>query len=126
MRLLLLPLAVLLAACDTPGPDFRGVEPVRISVGQSVFDVRVDGLRAEAIRLNAEWAPRLEAVASRGVMAIEEVSGCQVRDLDGDPAQMTARLNCGGRKAPLPRGTEYSCDVFAVSGGLAELSCEPL
>lgn len=126
MRLLMPLMAVLLTACDTPGPDFRGVEPVRISVGQSVFDVRVDELKAEAIRLNAEWAPRLEAVAPRGVMAIEEVSGCKVRSLDGDAAQMTARLNCGGRKAPLPRGMEYSCDVFAVADGLAELSCEPI
>ena len=119
-------LAVLLMACDTPGLAFRGVEPVRISVGESVFDVRVDGLRAEAIRLNTEWAPRLAAVAPRGVLAIERVSGCKVQQLDGDAAQMTARLNCGGRKAPLPRGTEYSCDVFEVFDGLAELSCEPI
>lgn len=119
-------LALLLMSCDTPGLAFRGVEPVRIAVGKSVFDVRVDGLRAEAIRLNTEWAPRLEAVAPRGVLAIERVSGCKVRRLDGDAAQMTARLNCGGRQAPLPRGTDYACDVFEVFDGLAELSCEPI
>ncbi len=120
-----LPLTMLLcSACNTPGPGFRGIEATRITVGGSTFDVRVDGPRAEAIRLNTQWAPRLRAVAPQGVAAIERVSGCRVRKLDGDAALMTARLDCGQPLAPLPRGNTYDCDVYAVVDGLAELACE--
>ncbi|WP_324751515.1 hypothetical protein [Roseovarius sp. Pro17] len=111
-------------ACNTPGPAFRGVEPVRITVQGDTFDVRVDGLQAEAMRLNTRWAPRLDAVAPQGTAAIEQVSGCRVRKLDGDAALMTARLDCGQRLAPLPRGNTYDCDVYEIVGGLAELTCE--
>ncbi len=121
----LLPLTMLLcSACNTPGPAFRGIEPTRITVGGSTFDVRVDDTRAEAIRLNTQWAPRLGAVAPQGVAAIERVSGCRVRRLDGDAALMTARLDCGQPLTPLPRGTTYDCDVYRVVDGLAELTCE--
>ncbi len=121
----LVPLAMLLcSACNTPGPGFRGIEATRITVGGSTFDVRVAGTRAEAIRLNSEWAPRLDAVAPQGVAAIERVSGCRVRKLDGDAALMTARLDCGQPLAPLPRGNTYDCDVYTVVDGLGELTCE--
>ena len=121
----LLPLTMLLCgACNTPGPAFRGTEATRITVAGSTFDVRVDGPRAEAIRVNMQWAPRLDAVAPQGVAAIERVSGCRVRKLDGDAALMTARLDCGQPLAPLPRGNTYDCDVYKVVDGLAELTCE--
>ncbi len=117
-------LALLLAGCNTPGPAFRGIDPVRITVRGDMFDVRVDHLRAQAIRLNMRWTPNINAVAPQGVAAIERVSGCRVRKLDGDAAVMTARLDCGQRLAPLPRGQEYDCDVYEIVDGLAELSCE--
>ncbi|WP_203227970.1 hypothetical protein [Roseovarius dicentrarchi] len=121
----LIPLAVLLcSACNTPGPGFRGVEATRITVAGATFDVRVDGARAEAIRLDRQWAPRLDSVAPQGVAAIERVSGCRVRRLGGDAALMTARLDCGQPLAPLPRGNTYDCDVYAITDGLAELTCE--
>ncbi|MFX0540817.1 hypothetical protein ACEWPM_003660 [Roseovarius sp. S4756] len=114
-----------LMACDTPGPTFRGVEPVRISLRGDVFDVRIDGVRAEAMRLNARWAPNLDSVAPNGVAAIEEVSGCRVRKLYGDAALMAARLDCGQKLEPLPRGFSYTCDVYEIFDGLAELDCRP-
>jgi hypothetical protein len=89
-----------------------------------MFDVRVDGTRAEAIRLNTRWAPRHSAIAPFGVAAIEKVSGCRVRKLSGDQALMTASLDCGQPLRPLPRGTQYDCDVYTVTDGLAELNCE--
>ncbi|WP_255009904.1 hypothetical protein [Roseovarius sp. M141] len=120
-----LPLAMLLcSACNTPGPAFRGIEATRITIGRSTFDVRVDGARAEVIRLNTQWAPRLDSVAPQGVAAIERVSGCRVRRLEGDAALMTARLDCGQPLTPLPRGNTYDCDVYTVVDGLAELTCE--
>lgn len=115
---------VYLAACNTPGLGFGGIAPVRITVQGSVFDVRIDGSRAEAIRINTQWAPRLEVVAPQGVAAIEKVSGCRVRKLDGDAAQMTARLDCGQALDPLPRGNTDNCDVYNITDGLAELTCE--
>ena len=134
MRSLLLCLAALcFAACDTPGPGFRGVPATRVAVGQSVFDVRVDGNRAEAVRLNAEWAPRLEAVAPRAVKAIEQVSGCVVTKLGGDAALVQARLKCGkggGRAEPLPERLDYDCDfedgyvIHSTGEAITELRCE--
>jgi hypothetical protein len=118
-------LSLLVAACDTPGPGFRGIDPVRIKVRGDVFDVRTDGVTAEAMRLNTRWAPRLSGVAPHGVAAIERVSGCRVRTLDGDAALMTARLDCGQKLAPLPRGFSYDCDVYEVFDGIAELTCRP-
>ncbi|MFD0859124.1 hypothetical protein [Roseovarius aquimarinus] len=123
--MILLAAAVMLMACNTPGPGFRGVEAQRISLGGDVFDVRVDGLRAEAMRLNARWAPRLSSAAPNGALAIEKVSGCKVRALDGDAALMTARLDCGQRLEPLPRAQSYRCDAYKIFDGIAELECRP-
>lgn len=127
MRVALPVLLVLtLVACDTPGPGFRGIDPVRISVGKSTFDVRVDGRRAQAIRLNMEWAPRPAAVAPRAVAAIEQVSGCRVARLDGDQAVILAKLECGtGARPPRPDLRAFDCEVEPLGGGLADLTCRP-
>ncbi len=113
------------AGCNTPGPAFRGIDPVRISVGKSTFDVRVDGTRAQAIRLNPEWAPRREAVAPRAVAAIEKVSGCTAARLDGDQVVIVARLDCGDGPPPAPRAVNYTCRIDPYGGGYADLVCEP-
>ena len=125
---------LLIAACNSPHPRFHGVEPVRISIGQSLFDVRVKGRAAEAIRVNPEWAPRMEAVAPRAIMAIETVSGCTVTRLDGDQAQAFARLECGGAPAPAPKPPApviHDCaieDAYASPGlgeAITEMTCTP-
>lgn len=116
----------LLLGCNAPGLEFRDVPPTRIHIGQSSFDVRVRGTRAEAIRLNAEHAPRLAAVAPRGVIAIEKVSGCRVRRLDGDSALMQAWLDCGGRLEPLPHTHEFECTIDVVYETFADLNCEAI
>ncbi|MDQ2090709.1 hypothetical protein [Marimonas arenosa] len=132
--LLKLGIYLTLTACNTPSLGFRGVAPVRITAGQSTFDVRVDGNRAEAIRLNREWAPRLEAVAPRAVVAIEKVSGCEVTKLGGDQALITARLRCAGDATPMtvaPGRIEYDCDIDDVyvnrslAERIAEMTCTP-
>lgn len=129
-----LPLLIGLAGCNTPSPGFKGVAPVRISIGKSTFDVRVDARRAEAIRLTREWAPRLEAVAPRAVAAIEKVSGCEVVKLDGDAALIEARLKCTGDAQPMvvePGRIEYDCDIddVYINRGLGEriteMTCTP-
>ena len=116
-----------LAACNMPGPDFRGIDPVRVTIGKSTFDVRVDGPRAQAIRLNMEWAPRRDAVAPRAAAAIERVSGCRVTRLDGDQAVILARLDCGrGAPPAMPDPASLDCDVVFVGGSEADLICDPI
>jgi len=127
-------LLALLGACNTPSPAFRNVEPVRITVGKSSFDVRVDGNRAEAVRLNREWAPRIGAVAPRAIAAIETVSGCEVVKLGGDQALVMARLKCSGDVQPMdvqPGRIDYDCDIDdayirgASGERITEMTCTP-
>ena len=123
--MILIVAALGLIACDTPGPEYRGIDPVRVSLRGDVYDVRIDGVRAQAMRLNARLAPRLASAAPSGVLAIERVSGCRVRKLYGDAALMTARLDCGQRLQPLPRRGIFECDAYEIFDGLAELECRP-
>ncbi|MGH1457629.1 MAG: hypothetical protein ACRBBT_01870 [Paracoccaceae bacterium] len=109
-------LALGLAGCDTPTPAFRGVPATRIEVENSVFDVRVRGREAEAIRISSEYAPRLEGVAPRAVWAIERASGCHVTALSGDQALIHARLKCSP-KGPL-EPSPYRCRSGDTYGGL--------
>ena len=129
---IVLSLAMLLAACNTPSPGFRGIAPVRVTVAPSVFDVRVKDRQAEAIRINSEYAPRMGPIGPRAAIAIEQVSGCKVRRLGGDQAMIRAALDCDGRGAPPPVPPSYSCAVLTrpASGGPAagsrEIICDPV
>lgn len=125
MRLCVLLFLALLAACNTPGYEFRGIDPVRVSIDKSTFDVRINGTYAQAIRLNPEWAPRFEAVAPRGAMAMQKVSGCKVARLWGDQAVMLARLDCGAGVPPLLPGRAYECELEHIHGGYGDLICLP-
>ncbi|RKF14655.1 hypothetical protein D6850_07160 [Roseovarius spongiae] len=128
IRVVLLILVMVLAGCDAPSPEFRGIAPHRVEIGLSRFDVRVSGARAEAIRVNGEWAPRLAATAPGGVAAIERVSRCKVRRLRGDQAMMTADLDCGGAPRPLPpeRPKYLDCGSVDLDEGSAEFICDPV
>jgi len=120
-------LLLLLTACNTPSPGFYGVEPVRMHLGGSTFDIRVKGRRAEAIRLNMEWAPRLSSVGEKAVLAIEKVSGCEVTRLKGDAALVEARLDCGsGPPPPRPPSGELFCEMdLHENGETGSLYCVP-
>ena len=85
------------AGCNTPSMGFRGIEPVTLTVEGSTFDVRVNGTRAEAIRTNAQYAPRMGPMGDRASVAIEKVSGCIVKRFGGDQAVIFAELDCGSR-----------------------------
>jgi hypothetical protein len=115
----------LLIACDTPTREYAGIDPVRVHVDQSAFDVRQRGDTAQAIRLNTEWAPRPEAVLPRALVAIEQASGCEVTRMDGDQVIIEARLKCGNDAARAPRTLEYKCDYRVIFRGRAELTCLP-
>ena len=116
----------LLAACDTPSADFRGVPAHRVSMGGSEFTIRIKELRAEAIRTNPQWAPRMAATAPQGVAAIEAVSGCRVDKLTGDQAMMQARLDCGDGPPPAPLfPLDLECEAYEIDTGYGALDCRP-
>lgn len=121
-----------LAACDTPGLDFKGIEPTRIEVSGTLFDVRIRGRMAEAIRLTPDPAPRWLRVGAKAGFAIEKVSGCKISRLGGDTAVVTAHLRCAGASMPpaLPPKLHYVCDIDApytirgTSIGVTEITCD--
>ena len=73
-----------LAACNTPGQPFRGLPATRVTVEGSVFEVRIAEDRAEAIRVNTQYAPRFGPIRERARIAMAEVSGCEVKTVQGD------------------------------------------
>jgi len=87
-------MAIGMSACNTAGPHFRGLPATRITVEGSTFDVRVRDELAEAIRVNAEYAPRFGPIKLRAGIAMAQVSGCKVKDVRGDQAQATGILDC--------------------------------
>ncbi|UWR29687.1 hypothetical protein K3758_15290 [Sulfitobacter sp. W002] len=95
MRLLLIIAVVIgLAACTAPSRDFRGLPAQRITVDGSVFDVRVRGERAEAVRVNTQYAPRFGPIRARAGRAMAQVSGCEVKEVLGDQALAFGVLDC--------------------------------
>lgn len=129
--LFLLPL---LAACNTAGPEFRGLPATQITVQGSTFDLRLRGNRAEAIRVNAQYAPRVGPIHARAAFAMTQVSGCRVRALSGDQVQVVGTLDCGQRPAgwqPGPAPPSYSCVEIRQwlhpeqKGLYAEFDCDP-
>jgi hypothetical protein len=87
-------LPLLLMACNTPSREFRDVVAQRVTVDGSSFDVRLRGTKAEAIRVNVQYAPRFGPIEGRAARAMELVSGCAVRTLTGDQAHAFADLSC--------------------------------
>ncbi len=125
---------VLLGACNTASPAFRGLPATRMSVQGSTFDVRVKGNSAEAIRVNSQYAPRTGPIHARAAFAMTQVSGCRVKAISGDQALATGRLDCGDRPtgwtAP-PAPTSFSCVAIRQwltpdqNGLYAEFDCDP-
>jgi hypothetical protein len=103
-----------LAGCaSAPGPDFAQVPATRVVVESSEFDIRVAGRTAQAIRVNAQYAPRVGPLGLRAAFAMEQVSGCAVRSLQGDAAVLIGRLQCDadGVTGPgsAPQGGSLDC-----------------
>lgn len=132
MYLRVIIIALLLAACATAGPQFRGLPATTVTVDGSTFDVRVSDGTAEAIRTNAEYAPRFGPIRARAGKAMALVSGCEVKEVRGDQAQAIGILKCGKGKRHVPmqplaldcvpvRGTE----VAQLGGSRIEISCDP-
>ena len=90
-------LGLLLAACAAPSPHFKASPATRIVVDQTVFDVRVRGELAEAVRRNAQYAPRFGPLRAQAGFAMAQVSGCKVLTVTGDQAVALGTLDCDGQ-----------------------------
>ncbi|MBC7132153.1 MAG: hypothetical protein H5U16_03490 [Roseovarius sp.] len=118
---------LLAVACNAPSPGFRDIAPQRVTLGESVFDVRIRGRHAQAIRVSREWAPRMAAVAPRAASAIAALSGCEVPRLWGDQAMIEAVLVCTAR-ARSARGVArpHVCRAVPTQRRLTEMACHPV
>jgi len=94
MRYLVVSLLLLLAACTGRQGYFSGAQVTRVSLGGSVFEVRLRGNLAEAIRINPEYALRLGPLRALAEEAMAVVSGCEVTTVLGDQAVMIGVLDC--------------------------------
>lgn len=131
---LVLAFGLVLVACNTPGRHFEGLPATRVRIGEMHFDVRVRGELAEAMRINAQWAPRLSGVADPAALAMAHVSGCRVTEIRGDQSLVLGILDCGDRATThhmSPVVTEFDCYVVDrwKSRGLNQrttiLDCDP-
>jgi len=104
----------LLAACNMPSPGFRGLVPTRVVIDGSVFDVRVAGNEAEAMRINAQYAPRFGIIEGRAKRAMAQVSGCDVTKVTGDQALAFGRLKCKGSTVPRKLPTRIPAKELVV------------
>ncbi|WP_170419056.1 hypothetical protein [Ruegeria atlantica] len=85
---------LVLVACSAGTPHFRDAPATRVAVNGSVFDVRVRGELAEAVRINTQYAPRLGRIRDRAALAMAQVSGCPILDVLGDAAVTVGVLGC--------------------------------
>lgn len=108
-----------------------------MNIGGAAFDIRVRDNLAEAIRTNAQYAPRRGSLAAQATFAMETVSGCKVRDLKGDQTYLIGQLDCDGsgevyRPARGAGSTELECltlDAYvsaATGEHVLDLECDPV
>lgn len=131
-RVLLPSLALLSASCNLPSVEYRGITPKRVTVQGSVFDVRQRGNRAEAIRINPQYAPRFGPIRDRAGLAMALVSGCRAVSVTGDQAQAFGRLDCGsGAALILSNPQSYDCvplrgsSIPEIGQIRVDLDCDP-
>ncbi len=124
--LLLIVMSLLLVACNTPGPHFRGLPATRVTVEGSTFDVRVRDRLAEALRINPEYAPRFGPIQTRAGVAMQQVSGCKVTEVRGDQALATGLLDCGSGppKQAMTVGLHYECYAVIALGPETGYQCD--
>ena len=119
MMRIFLPLLLLVAACNTPSLHFAGLPATRIAVGNSVFDVRIKGKLAEAIRVNTYYVPRADPVLKEATLAITLVGRCEVTGVLGDQAVVTGVLDCASETQVIQSPADYGCqavDPTALGG----------
>lgn len=121
---------LVLMSCAQATPHFAGIPATRVEVDGSVFDVRVRGNLAEAVRVNRQYAPRLGPIRDRAEIAMAHASGCPVIEVLGDAAVTTGVLGCdkaeGRRLLHTVHSTpNYECFDYWSADGYDEFQCYP-
>jgi|GEM_PF-2061559 len=90
---------MVLTACDSPSPAMRATRNATVDVGGMTFGVHWNETEAEIYRTG--WAKRNQwaSIPANAEIAVKQVTGCAVKSMDGDPALMTARLDCRSQTA---------------------------
>lgn len=90
----LIALVPLVSGCDSPMPGLQGEQHETVDVGGMTFGIHWTATEAEIYRTG--WINRSEwpNVTSNAEIAVKQVTGCEVKSIVGDPALMTARLDC--------------------------------
>lgn len=91
-----MPIALLIAACASPAPEFFGAQQSRVELGGIRIAVFQRGNRAEAIRLDRIPAARHREMPVLLVQAMEQATGCTVirPTMAGDTTEIRATLRC--------------------------------
>ena len=123
MRLLSFFVILALGACNTPTPEFYGVDPVNVTVDGSDYKVYFAGDRAQTVRTNSEMEPNADA-EEKITQSIEIASGCDVvGDLRGDVVLANARLDCGKGARPWPTEIELIIECETVGKHARRVYC---
>ena len=92
-------LLMILAACDSPAPQFMGAQRTEVTRDGRTYVVHQQGEAVEVIRLG--YARRGEHAAIRATMIdmIPVVTGCALigSTVKGDSGELRARVNCPNR-----------------------------
>jgi len=94
MRRILLLAPLLLTACDSPSLSMAGANSEQVQVGGMTFGVHYRGTTAEVLRLDRDWRPSYAEVSANARIAVQQVTGCRVAEITGDPAILKATLDC--------------------------------
>ncbi len=90
---------LLVAACDSPSPQFMSSDTSvkKVTVEGSTFSIHRRENWVEVYRTSFEALPRIPVILSRAKIAIEQATGCQVVEgsLSGDQAIQRAEIDCG-------------------------------
>lgn len=115
-----------LGACDSPSVAFMGATKTIVVIENSTFSVHRRDDQVEVYRTSFEMLPVREQVLRRAALAIEQATGCAVKNgsLAGDQALIKASLACHGQtEAPLiPTHLRYECtliDGWDIATGMA-------
>ncbi len=95
-----------LTACDSPSPEFRSKDTTtqEITVEGATFKIHRRENYVESYRVNFEALPSVSSVLRRAKIAIEQSTGCPIRQgsLTGDQGIQRAQLDCNKDLPPVP------------------------
>ena len=100
MKLMIVPLMVLLVACESPAPQMFGAQKHEIVLGGIRFVVFEKAGRAEVLRMGYLRRPERAVVPELMIDAVERATGCRVqRDtvvtgLPGDTGEARMAISC--------------------------------